>query len=89
MDDLTSVSSARRFSDVRGDEHFEVVLEGGPVGLPATTRARSAPTGTGRIKVPYLGGYEHFERSGDHDGLNDDASQVVIFRWTMRTKIAE
>ncbi|MBO4163580.1 MULTISPECIES: DUF5988 family protein [Micromonospora] len=89
MDDLTRVSSARRFSDVRGGDHFDVVLEGGPVGLPATDRAHSAPVGTGRIKVPYLGGYEHFERSGDHDGLNDDASRVVVFQWTMRTKIAE
>ncbi|WP_328338398.1 DUF5988 family protein [Micromonospora sp. NBC_00421] len=89
MDDLTSVSNARRFSDVRGDDRFDVVLEGGPVGLPATARAHSAQAGTGRIKVPYLGGYEHFERSGDHDGLDDDASRVVVFRWTMRTKIAE
>ncbi|MFJ6199910.1 DUF5988 family protein [Micromonospora sp. NPDC092111] len=88
MDDLTQVSSARRFSDVRGGDHVDVVLEGGPTGLPATARAQSAPAGTGRIKVPYLGGYEHFERSGDHDGL-DDASRVVVFRWTMRTKIAE
>ncbi|WP_422752540.1 DUF5988 family protein [Micromonospora sp. WMMD708] len=89
MDDLTRVSSARRFSGVRGDDHFDVVLEGGPVGLTATERAYSAPVGTGRIKVPYLGGYEHFERSSDHDGLNDDASRVVVFHWTMRTKIAE
>ncbi|MEU1889322.1 DUF5988 family protein [Micromonospora sp. WMMD987] len=81
MDDLAPVSSARRF----GDGHVDAVLEGGPVGLPAVDRARSALAGTGRIKVPYLGGYEHFERRGDHD----DASRVVVYHWTMRTKIAE
>ncbi|KWV30974.1 DUF5988 family protein [Micromonospora rifamycinica] len=85
MDDLAPVSGARRF----GDGHVDVVLEGGPVGLPAVDRARSALAGTGRIKVPYLGGYEHFERRGDHDGRADDASRVVVFHWTMRTKIAE
>ena len=89
MDDLTSVSSARRFSDVRGDEHFEVVLEGGPVGLPATTRARTRRPAPAGSRCPIWAADEHFERSGDHDGLNDDASRVVIFRWTMRTKIAE
>ncbi|SBT43739.1 DUF5988 family protein [Micromonospora auratinigra] len=85
MDDLTHVSGARRF----GGGHFDVLLEGGPAGLPATARERSAPAGTGRIKVPYLGGYEHFERTEDTDGANDDASRIVVFHWTMRTKIAE
>ncbi|MEU1756576.1 DUF5988 family protein [Micromonospora matsumotoense] len=89
MDDPTSVSSTRRFSEVRGGDHYEVVPEGGPVGPPATVRDRSAPTGTGRITVPYLGDHEHHERGGDRDGLHDDASRVVVSRWIMRPKIAE
>lgn len=36
----------------------------------------------GKIKVPYLAGYEHFERRfGDGSPL--------LFTWTARTKIAE
>lgn len=88
MGDFTRPNSASRLDDVHSDGHFDVVLEGGPADLPTTMRGRSAPAGTSRIKVPYLGGYEHFERFEDH-GPIDDAAGAVVFRWTMRTKIAE
>lgn len=54
-----------------------VRLEGGPadITLPAQ---RIRVDGT-KIKLPHLGGYEHFERT----------SESGVFRWTMRTAIAE
>ncbi|CNG61583.1 Uncharacterised protein [Mycobacterium tuberculosis] len=62
-----------------------VVLEGGPPGLPR--EAGTAPRGDGeRIKVPYRGGYEHFERVGV-DGSG--ATPVVVYRWVQRTAVAE
>jgi hypothetical protein len=40
-----------------------------------------------KIKLPHYGGYEHFERTG---WLGEDtSSQDLIFRWTMRTEVAE
>ncbi len=44
-----------------------------------------------KVKLPHNGGYEHFERvhasdAGTFDGDNDEQ---IIFRWTMRTKVAE
>jgi hypothetical protein len=63
----------------------DVVLVGGPADLPEAvrrTRARDGDT----IKIVHRDGYEHFE----HDrrpGPDPDGPRV--FRWTMRTRIAE
>ena len=65
---------------------LEVILEGGPDNLPATARVRTATPDTYHIKVPNLGGYEHFERTDDQVV---DGRRCVVFRWTMRTRIAE
>jgi hypothetical protein len=57
------------------------VLHGGPSHLPEVLRSVLEPVEDYKIKVPYLGGYEHFEREGE--------SSPAVFRWTGRTKIAE
>jgi hypothetical protein len=67
------------------DDDLEAVLEGGPAGLPPALRACQVARADERIKVPYLGGYEHFEKDGAA-GVDD---MPVVFRWTGRTRIAE
>ncbi|MDN5747143.1 MAG: DUF5988 family protein [Pseudonocardia sp.] len=64
-------------------EPVEVVLEGGPLGIP---RSMSTPAGAeiDRIKIQHLNGYEHFEL----DPTTAD-SVPLHFCWTMRTRIAE
>ena len=59
------------------------VLEGGPADLPAELRLLSPLPADRTYKVPFRGGYEHFEL------VEEDADDVRVFRWTMRTKIAE
>jgi hypothetical protein len=39
-----------------------------------------------KIKILHHGGYEHFERVSPSD---EDIAPQIIFRWTMRTKVAE
>jgi hypothetical protein len=59
------------------------VLEGGPADLPTELRVlRTLPAGR-TFKVPHRGGYEHFELS------QEDSDGIPVFRWTMRTKVAE
>ncbi|GIJ60428.1 DUF5988 family protein [Virgisporangium aurantiacum] len=59
------------------------VLEGGPADLPAADRSRAVPAGADKIKLRWQGGYEHFVR---HDS---GAGGPVVFRWAMRTRVAE
>lgn len=61
----------------------EVSLAGGPLGIPRRLVATAEQIAYGKIKVPYLAGYEHFERD-----LTDTA-WPGLFSWTARTKIAE
>ncbi|HTJ38483.1 MAG TPA: DUF5988 family protein [Dactylosporangium sp.] len=70
--------------ETQAQEALTAVLEGGPSSLPEALRRQPAPSGDDRIKVPHLGGYEHFERAGSVDG---DAQ--VVYRWTTRTRVAE
>lgn len=75
------------------EELINVSLQGGPESIPRTVRVERSKLQDGKLKIEHLGGYEHFERSasdrdpdGGHyqpDGLSE------IFRWTLRTKIAE
>jgi len=60
----------------------DVVLEGGPAGLPWSWRIRYEPDDVDTIKVPYYGGYEHFHRAPGH-------AAPAVFRWAMRTRVAE
>lgn len=64
---------------------IEAILEGGPNHLPAGLRTQRVTNDNEKIKVPYNGGYEHFER--DCGAAADGAP--IIFRWTGRTRIAE
>ncbi|WP_099855255.1 DUF5988 family protein [Micromonospora zamorensis] len=64
---------------------ISVVLEGGPADLPAALRRHSDHIEGTKIKILHLGGYEHFERISEEA----DGSRPVVFRWTMRTRIAE
>ena len=56
----------------------DVLLEGGPLGLPAELRRHRALSTADTVKVAHRGGYEHFQR--------DDSG---AFRWSMRTHMAE
>lgn len=62
-----------------------VVLEGGPADLPAALRRHRDHIEGSKIKILHLGGYEHFER----DSEETDGTRPIVFRWTMRTRIAE
>jgi hypothetical protein len=60
----------------------EVFLEGGPTNIPRSVMATAEEFAYGKVKVPYLAGYEHFERGSEENDGNS-------FSWTTRTKIAE
>jgi hypothetical protein len=61
----------------------EVILRGGPAGIPRRFEVTATDVAYGKIKVPYLAGYEHFERDPEAVGRPE------LFAWTRRTKIAE
>ena len=73
-------------TDAQTAELVDVKLEGGPRTLPTTMRVAATPA-TACLKVPSLGGYEHFELADDRVG--DGGRPVKVFRWTQRTMIAE
>ncbi len=60
------------------------VLEGGPVTLSEASRAQTVSAFTEKIKIPHYGGYEHFARTDEHH-----ENSHIIFRWMMRTEVAE
>jgi len=68
--------------------HIEVRLIGGPAGLPETARTqRIRPCDRkAKIKIAYCGGYEHFEWCAEPASAEGGCQ---IFRWTMRTAVAE
>ena len=63
------------------------VLEGGPATIPHELRIQTVSPLEEKIKVPYYGGYEHFERTGGFD--ENSSSQHIVYRWTTRTEMAE
>jgi Family of unknown function (DUF5988) len=76
------------------DDLISVSLQGGPEAIPRTVRVERSKLADGKLKIEHLAGYEHFERADpghDHgDGTHDAAAgPAEIFRWTLRTKIAE
>jgi hypothetical protein len=65
----------------------QAVLRGGPATIPAASRIQEVSPLDEKVKLSYYGGYEHFERTTT---LIEDAScRQIIFRWTMRTEMAE
>ena len=76
------------------EDLISVSLQGGPESIPRTVSVERSKLQDGKLKIEYLGGYEHFERTlsgpgpvGGHGG--PDGALPEIFRWTLRTKIAE
>jgi hypothetical protein len=65
-------------AELTSEAVLRVILEGGPADLPRE-HLRSWIDTDERIKVPFRGGYEHFQRT--------DVSHV--YRWVTRTKVAE
>jgi len=65
-------------------EMVDVRLEGGPSWLPRELHPQRLPDGTEKVKVPYGGRYEHFERAGKAAG-----DGPVVFQWTGCTHVAE
>jgi len=65
-------------SDIRLIDAF---LEGGPRDLPEADRRQRVTASQVKVKIPYLDGYEHFERADD--------SAAIVYRWVTRTRIAE
>lgn len=63
------------------DSSADIQILGGPIEIPETLRVEADALADGKLKIAHLGGYEHFELVED--------SQPQVFRWTMRTKIAE
>lgn len=73
-------------SHVTAVDAVDAVLVGGPDDLPAAvrrTRVRDGDT----IKVVHRGGYEHFDC--DERPQDQERPGPRVFRWTMRTRIAE
>lgn len=65
---------------------IDAVLVGGPSDLPTTERSRRLPRDGQKVKIHHRGGYEHFEREVNTEGPR---SAPVVFRWTVRTRVAE
>jgi Family of unknown function (DUF5988) len=66
---------------------IQAVLQGGPATIPRTSRTQEVSRLVEKIKLPHYGGYEHFERTVSL--VEDISCRQVIFRWTMRTELAE
>jgi hypothetical protein len=62
------------------------MLEGGPTTIPQALRTQTVTLYDEKVKLPYYGGYEHFERTSEYD---DTFPQKVIYRWIRRTELAE
>jgi hypothetical protein len=73
-------------SDAKPDEKLDgpvrAVLEGGPSDIPPARRLIRDASDEPVIKIERLCGYEHFYRE-------ETDSEPVVYRWRMRTRIAE
>lgn len=77
-------------SDSTTTELITAVLMGGPASLPQAQRRQQVPALENKIKIPHMGGYEHFFRAGgDDEEFVASAGLALTFNWAMRTKIAE
>jgi len=79
MSDVTETTSTVR--------PVRAILHGGPESIPNETRVQLVSPLDEKIKLPHYGGYEHFERIAMLDASG--APEEIIFRWTMRTEMAE
>ncbi|MFJ2264537.1 DUF5988 family protein [Streptomyces sp. NPDC087844] len=65
-------------------EMIDALLQGAPEGMPTSVRAGRSAVADRKLKIPHYGGYEHFELVE-----NPAENSQAVFRWTMRTRIAE
>jgi hypothetical protein len=79
---VAAMTAAKDIADIV----IDAALEGGPEDLPPSMR-RQRTTSTSKIKIRHGGCYEHFEHSGEYRPGDD--GDVLVFRWTMRTRVAE
>jgi hypothetical protein len=63
------------------------ILVGGPATIPSESRMQTVGPNDEKVKLPYYGGYEHFQRTGEFG--EGDVDCPVVFRWVTRTKLAE
>ncbi|MFI9051380.1 DUF5988 family protein [Streptomyces sp. NPDC053427] len=68
-------------------EPVEILLVGGPEGIGQSERRMRAVIVDSKVKIRFRDGYEHFELERRPED-SEDAS-TAVFRWIMRTKIAE
>ncbi|MBV9449632.1 MAG: hypothetical protein JO345_27430 [Streptosporangiaceae bacterium] len=83
---MNSMDHFRRDSHHDNRETIRVVLEGGPPDLPSEMLINHSVLANKKVKVPRYGGYEHYELINDYFSETDGSP---VFRWTMRTKVAE
>jgi hypothetical protein len=63
------------------------ILRGGPESIPNESRVQLVSPLDEKIKLLHYGGYEHFERI---PAINaSGVPEEIIFRWKMRTEMAE
>jgi hypothetical protein len=72
---------------IMSDTLVKVALNGGPMDLSAADRSVPAAELSCTLKISYRAGYEHFVHDGEFRTV--DGTEVAVFRWTYRTKIAE
>lgn len=71
-----------------GEEREQVVLEGGPVGVPRQWAQPCGSVAAGLVvKVPHLGGYEHYHPTGER--ISEGDRLLPVYRWIQRTRVAE
>jgi hypothetical protein len=66
---------------------IQAILEGGPATIPHASRLQAVNPVDEKFKLSHYGGYEHFERTGSL--VEDTSCRQIIFRWSMRTEMAE
>lgn len=74
-------------TETMGIHSVLAILEGGPETIPAALRVQEVSAFAEKVKLPHYGGYEHFERVCSR--VEDPSCREVLFRWTMRTELAE
>lgn len=68
------------------DGAVEVHLLGGPEGMPRKLWLPGGLASDEKLKIRYLAGYEHYERTPWARGTTGSG---LTFTWSMRTRIAE
>jgi hypothetical protein len=78
---IDSTTSQNHGSGTTAQHLIEVRLQGGPADFPPELRIHHVTGDVRKVKVPYYGGYEHFEPL--------DPAVPDVFLWTGRTRVAE